>query len=209
MEELLPKSGYRKRIENAVKPDATHPFNNGIPMQAHHLLSAKGVQLANMGKKLAALGYDINVLENLVLLPCTLDGACHLGVQLHRGDHTYKDDDHPISYHKLVQKYVEQLESFLDACSGCDNAGDAKRQRQKVQKRLDKVSSKILKKIAGFRVPLTRIHRAFEPDNPVGCSGKHNISDHHAQNCPQNRQHKGDNGISFDNDQVWTLQVGK
>src|SRR5690606_37771760 len=120
-EPLLEKTKYRTTIINAVKNDTGHPHNHNMKMQAHHLVSAKGVQLAQMGRKLEQLGYNINVLENLVLLPSTLQGACHLKVQLHRGDHTHEDDDHPISYHRKVKAEITTLERFLDECDNCES----------------------------------------------------------------------------------------
>jgi len=65
-------SKYRDTILSAVSADAGHPINNDIDMQAHHLISAKGVKDSEMGSQLKSMGYDINVLKNLVLIPCTL-----------------------------------------------------------------------------------------------------------------------------------------
>ena len=210
MEDLLPKTGYRARIEKAVKNDAGHPINNGIAMQAHHLLSAKGVQLAAMGKRLEALGYDINVLENLVLLPCTLQGACHLKVQLHRGNHTYEDDDHPESYHKRVKMRLEDLKDFIDDCKTCDS------QSNKLQKHLDKLSRKMLSDIENFKTPLTSIFKNYKPDSNIGCSNSDTVGASGTMACEVERNHLHQQGdgqktedISFKGSVPYKLKVGR
>src|SRR5690606_11536965 len=130
-ETLLEKTGYRRKIVKAVKNNPSHPIHHNIEMQAHRLISSKGVQMAGMGRQLAGLGYDINVLENLVLLPSSLQGACHLKVQLHRGDHKYTDDDHPFSYHEVVMIEVRGHRKMLASCKGCDDPNETQRRVQK------------------------------------------------------------------------------
>ncbi len=202
MEDILPKTGYRARIEKAVKNDAGHPINNGIAMQAHHLLSAKGVQLAAMGKKLEALGYDINVLENLVLLPCTLQGACYLKVQLHRGNHGYHDDDHPRSYHEEVKARIQKLRKYLKDCESCESRSDRERTQKKVQDKMDKVSLKLLELIIDFKIPLTRIFLSFHPESEIGCSNADNISDHSEDSCYSERNHLQNQSTEQKNEKI-------
>ena len=68
------------------------------------------------------MGYEIDSLLNLVLLPCELEDACHMRVQLHRGDHKTpdlrrwevenrisideEDDYHEVPYHDYVATAV-------------------------------------------------------------------------------------------------------
>ncbi|HFQ5547961.1 TPA: AHH domain-containing protein [Vibrio vulnificus] len=116
---------------------------------------------------LESYGYDINEIGNLVALPCTFSGACHLEVQLHRGNHTsYSNDDdeeHGEPYHahatRLMIKAMELIEK------NCEE-GDAK----KVQNRLDKRSNTMLGDIKTYRIRLTRVHSYFKSGD-VGCNG--------------------------------------
>ena len=109
-------SAYLRNIKNAIEDDKSHPRHNGVLMQAHHIISAKGMSLSNLAKKIEKFGYDINELPNLSFIPCTLQGACHLGVQPHRGNHTarvdqddYDDDLEVRDYHKMVAKKIKEL----------------------------------------------------------------------------------------------------
>jgi len=36
---------YRDTILNAVESDKHHPIHNGLDMQAHHIISSKGVKI--------------------------------------------------------------------------------------------------------------------------------------------------------------------
>ena len=81
-------SAYLRRIKAAIEHDKSHPRHNGVLMQAHHIISAEGMKRSRMDKKIEKFGYDINELPNLSFIPCTLQGACYLGVQPHRGNHT-------------------------------------------------------------------------------------------------------------------------
>ena len=110
-------SKYLKRIKDAIEGDKAHPRHNGVKMQAHHAISAEGMKLSGLGKKIEKFGYDINLLSNLVFIPCTLQGACYLGVQPHRGNHTavisqddYDDDLEPKNYHKLISSRIKNLQ---------------------------------------------------------------------------------------------------
>jgi hypothetical protein len=187
-------SEYRNRLLEAINAD--HPIYNGIDMQAHHVISAKGVILSGLKKKLTVLDYHINNIENLVFIPCTLDGACHLEVQLHRGNHTFSDDDHPRSYHEDVSDRLKRLEEKMDKrCS----------EGKKVQSLIDKESIKVLSAINDFELPLTKLFKYFKPDpeQKIGCANAHSIPSHSGDLCKSNRHH-------FDNvDKPYTLEIGK
>ncbi len=171
-------SQYRTRLLGETKPD--HPIHNGIDMQAHHIISAKGVQLSGLGWKLEGLDYNINNVENLVFIPCTLAGACHLGVQLHRGNHTFHDDEHPRSYHVEVSDRIKRLESAID--KRCEK-------RKPIQSLIDKESVKILSMINNFEIPLTSIFRTFRPDSKIGCGNVNNVASHSNELCSASREH--------------------
>ncbi|WP_284191961.1 AHH domain-containing protein, partial [Vibrio zhanjiangensis] len=153
-------SKYRMRLLDAI--DEEHPIYHGIDMQAHHIISGKGIDLSGLGWKLEALDYHINNIENLVFIPCTLAGACHLGVQLHRGDHKYHDDEHPKSYHVDVSDRIKRLEETMD--KRCEKG-------KSIQSLVDRESVKVLSAINNFELPLTSIFRSFKPSsaNKIGC----------------------------------------
>lgn len=115
-------SGYLERIKNAIKNDRSHPRNLGVRMQAHHVISGEGMIRSGKGSTVVGFGYNINFLPNLAFIPCTLQGACYLGVQPHRGNHSaasvadqddYDDSDH-VDYHdKVASQLVEVIDRHL------------------------------------------------------------------------------------------------
>jgi hypothetical protein len=174
----LQKKGYLRRLKKNVErkpPAGGHPRNSGVKMQAHHLISAKSVRLARLSNRLRDLGYDINTTSNLVFLPCTLQGACHLGVQLHRGDHSHVDADafdddelHKKPYHvrvkkKLVRRFKKQEKKGL--CSK-----NRHMIRKRVQKVMNRLSQKILHDIQSYDLKLTSIATNFDVEGG-GCRG--------------------------------------
>ncbi|NRG06170.1 AHH domain-containing protein, partial [Vibrio coralliilyticus] len=116
---MIEKKGYRKRWVNNVKSKPDHPFNNGIHMDTHHLISAEAVKISKLGKNLVNKGYDINLLSNLVGFPATLPGACQLHCQLHRGDHTFsRPGEKP--YHDYVSGQLTdpEIKKSIKKCNG-------------------------------------------------------------------------------------------
>ncbi|ANP78156.1 hypothetical protein A134_17385 [Vibrio crassostreae 9CS106] len=165
--------GYREAVLDPAKKDPNHPVNSGFKMQVHHLLSTKGINDTGVGAKLKAYGYDINLPGNLIALPCTLEGACHLQVQLHRGNHPSAldtnddDDEHPKTYHNRITQLIEKAYATISKrCEKQDNPG--------VQRYMDYHSLLILRKISSFQVPLTKVSKAFKPGG-VGCLGSSSV----------------------------------
>ncbi|MBT0964172.1 AHH domain-containing protein [Denitromonas iodatirespirans] len=221
---VLKDAKYLKRIKDATDPhaDPDHPRHHGIGMQAHHVISAEGVKKSGLGNDLVRFGYDINVLDNLVYIPSTLQGACHLGVQPHRGDHRAPvegdgfDDDRkrPDSYHDMVKLRVAELERLLtDKCP----AEDPDRRRT-IRRKMDEISKKIanLIQIVPSKAPLTRIAKHFEPKSKIGCGGVDSIPNHSGQPCPVERHHRSQQGpgqkseqIIYRKDKPYQLKVGR
>ncbi len=216
--------GYRDNIINNIRGKRGHPLRNGVKMQAHHLLSKRGIKLTGLKGDLEHLGYDINKKENLVLLPCTLKGACHLGVQLHRGNHTATadidifsgndntdaDTYHDLKYHLLVVTLVQEIRIDRNKGRLC------KKQKQRVQEELDDLSETMLGAIKTFAIPLTSIHASFLPLAKSGCCGKDVIGEASAlldkpgskPVCPSQRSHKGQEGIRH-RGKPYLLKVGQ
>jgi len=215
-------SAYLRNIKNAIEHDKSHPRHNGVLMQAHHIISAEGMKLSGLAKKIEKFGYDINELPNLSFIPCTLQGACHLGVQPHRGNHTalvdqddYDDDLEPLNYHKMITKKIQDLNLPLDKdCPGTDT-----HKRKKVISQLNALSENILgliQKNPG-RAPLTDIARHFSPSNLVGCGSVDSVRlNKGLSQCSVERNHlnrqaasqKIEN-ITYKSDGKYTLKLGR
>ncbi|HAS6085008.1 TPA: hypothetical protein I7221_00865 [Vibrio vulnificus] len=161
--------GYREAVLVPAGKDPNHPINHGFQMQVHHLLSKQGVKKTGDGPKLKSYGYDINLPGNLVALPCTLEGACYLQVQLHRGNHPAvidtndNDNEHPKNYHLRVTMLVEKAyKTISKRCEKQDNPG--------IQRYMDYHSLLILREIRSFALPLTNVAKVFKRGG-VGCLG--------------------------------------
>ncbi|RZG13941.1 hypothetical protein EXT47_15095 [Pseudoalteromonas sp. CO342X] len=194
---------YRNRLIANIKHKKDHPFHNGIHMAAHHLISEDGVKQSGLGSLLEHKGYNINVLENLVFLPSTLQGACHLRVQLHRLDHTHSlPNMYP--YHHQVSFAIKKLEGKIINCT----YGSQKNSNE-IQKLINKESRKILRKIAEFRVALTPIYSNFKPASKVGCSNHSEIVECEGSlsRCDCDRTHIGQLNYLYPN--AKTRKVGK
>jgi len=182
---------YPRDLKNNIKRrpllKEKHPLYNGIVMQAHHLISTKGAKMSELDNRLVKLGYEINVVKNLVFLPSTLEGACHLKVQLHRSDHKGVIDGK--NYHRFVSDQIKKLKRKMNDCKS--NAGKS----SPMQRSMDLKSKLILNAIAQFKIPLTHIYKNFESDNTVGCCNKNNIPAVRRsitqEDCTSNRNHHG------------------
>ena len=202
---------YLKTIKDAVASDASHPTKHGITMQAHHVLSAEGIKTSRLGKELEHCGYDINHLNNLALIPSTLQGACHLGVQPHRSNHialsendegshrekeAIENDEgsHRENYHdKVTQKVRELLRRLEKACQG---------QPGKNREIIQAMNIRSVKVLNGIQnspqtLPLTKVASNFVQGNHKGCAGVDNIPKVGKVgngNCPVDRDHFGKHG---------------
>ena len=184
-------SKYLARIKNAIENDKNHPRHLGVQMQAHHIISGEGMRLSGLGTKIEKYGYDINLLPNLAFIPCTLQGACYLGVQPHRGNHRarvdqddYTDDMEPEDYHDMVARKVKELD--LPLTKECTPG-----QVRDISTKLDKLSKDILGLIQKKprQAPLTEIARHFGQGGS-GCGGVDNVSKAHGlRPCPTDRNH--------------------
>lgn len=185
----IEKKGYRKRWVRNVEKKKGHPFNAGIHMDTHHLISAEAVKNSNLGGKLVEKGYDINDLKNLVGYPATLPGACLLKTQLHRGDHFYAKPKEK-AYHEYVAGLVVELESEINDCYGRTSVRETDAD---VHKLLDPIGKIMFRKINRFIVPLTEIYMNFHPSED-GCGNCFNVKEvgESIPTCNSGRKHFGD-----------------
>jgi hypothetical protein len=215
-------SMYLSRIKAAILLKPGHPRHHGVQMQAHHVISAEGMKISRLGAKISKFGYDINSLENLVFIPCTLQGACYLGVQPHRGNHTariadqdnYDDDCEPPNYHEMVAENIQGLD--LPLSKECSK--DTREKAEIVREQLNGLS----KQIAGLiqhkptQAPLTEIARHFSKGNKIGCGGVDSVTHHSGKHCDVERNHLGRQGPGQRNEDItyvrrkqYTLKVGE
>lgn len=113
----IEKKNYRKDWLKNAEAQGNHPINFGIHMDTHHLVSAEAIKISKLGNSLKNKGYVIDSLSNLVGFPSTLPGACHLGIQLHRGDHIIsRPGEEP--YHKYVSSLLRAEAAEIKMCYG-------------------------------------------------------------------------------------------
>lgn len=206
----IEKKRYRRRWIRNVKKIPKHPFNHGIHMDTHHIISAEGVKVSELGDSLVSKGYDINQLSNLVGFPATLPGACQLRCQLHRGDHTFsRPREEP--YHDHISNLLTRpaLKKKIKECYGktkvTENASEIHKLldpvSRKILKQVNKLKMDILKMNKFYQLPLTKISHYFVPDGP-GCCGKFDVNDAYNQEntpCQTDRLHyRSDNRTGID-----------
>jgi hypothetical protein len=198
---------YRDTLMANVSGDESHPINNGVPMQAHHVISAQGVKISMAEAQMRKVEYDINELNNLVFVPCTFQGACHLNTQLHRSNHTTNkpkegdlDDEHPRSYHQTVAELVNAVYEKNTGLCPVDN-------KRKILSDYRSISSVVLLSINSFDrdTQLTRAYESFDINgdlSKVGCAGENKMVAHQAKNgrchCPVGRDHEYKNVVGGD-----------
>lgn len=208
-------SKYLKRIKDAIEGDKEHPRHHGVKMQAHHIISAEGMKRSGLGKKIEKFGYDINLLPNLVFIPCTLQGACHLGVQPHRGNHTalidqddYDDDREPMTYHNMVTFRIKGLR--LPLAKECP--GDKITNSEKIIGELDNLSREILKDIQNkpSAAPLTDIAKYFLPGIHIGCGSVDSVGMNKGITpCSVGRNHHSKQGPGQKNENITYINEGR
>lgn len=201
---------YRDDLIQNIKDKGrydSHPISNGIKMQAHHVVSAKGVDLSGAEDQMLKIEYDINEVDNITFIPCTFQGACHLNTQLHRSNHTTKekkssdmDDEHPRTYHQTVSDYLDAVYE--------ENKNLCPEKKQKfILNKYKLVSKFIIASINDFEpdTQLTAAYESFDINgnlSKIGCAGKNYMKDHEksmeVNMCPVGRDHNINNSKVVD-----------
>lgn len=135
----------------------------------------------------------------LALIPSTLKGACHLGVQPHIGNHSTKhqrrsrrddnlmDDGHPKSYHQHVADEVTDISELFPLCGNDMSDG--------IIGLMNDLSVDILRDIQRFKLELTSTCETFHPRSLKGCGDrvKFDASDETpVPECNSGRNHEGE-----------------
>jgi len=218
---MLAKDGsYRNRLESAIKGSPDHPYHKNVRMQAHHLLSATAVKMLPEGvrRNLEYFNYDINCLDNLSFIPSTLQGACYLGVQPHRGNHNVKladiadpegDDSREDTYHLLVKARLIELKPLTRSkCAGESSMAELARLTLEVKAEFNKISRSVLTTIQSSprRAPLTKLATHFQPGDACGCAGVDSVNgrkgEHGSFECPVHRNHKMNQGLGQNREEI-------
>lgn len=222
-------SDYRRAMVAAIAHMPGHPRRQGVEMQAHHLISGKAIKMLSPGvrKNLEYFNYNINTTKNLVYLPYTLQGACHLGVQPHRGDHSAKvsqdmfddDSDVPDTYHKKVRNRLSELAPLINkSCPGDCSKAELSKLVEKVGDRLNGVSLMTLQMIQNIppEAPLTKLYQYFQPGHSVGCAGVDSVNghgknheDHAKHRCGVGRNHLKNQRVGQDKENILYVSDGK
>jgi len=191
--------GYRDKVLQQVGSD--HPINKGVKMQAHHLISRKALLDSSIENRLEDFKYDIDNVDNIALIPCTLQGACHLNVQLHRGNHPgvlradngNNDDDseHPKSYHKDIKVRINELKKSIEKGKYCES-----NKYKKILQMMNELSEDIAIDINNHELALTNISENFgsgSKSNGKGCCDGESVKDTrkntYADSCSSKRDH--------------------
>ncbi|MGF1743066.1 AHH domain-containing protein [Vibrio profundum] len=175
------RTQWKARVKKWNETEGRHPFHHGIDMDTHHLISVNAMKDLSDDIKTALKekGYNINGLGNLVGIPATLEGACHLRTQLHRTKHIFSEDQYgknkDFDYHKEVRARIKEAAASIRKCYGTSEVEPSKRAIH--TQVMDNISQKLLKGIVKFRIPLTSIFNNFNPeDTPYkGCRGVSSI----------------------------------
>ena len=117
---------------------------------------------------------NINYPKNMIFLPYETAGACHLGVQLHRGDHRVVDSEGR-NYHDLVADTLNLAQSKINKC---DNTPDSTLVALiKVMNRISAIMVKNMKFIGNNKpdIYLSSVSGNFINGNPVGCANANSI----------------------------------
>lgn len=164
----MEKTGYLSALLKEIKLNAKHPRHHGVKMQAHHILSADGFHRSGKVAFFKGLGYDINAVENLVFIPSTPQAACHLEVQLHRGNHGSPDPDaidddgeHPRNYHDAVADAVRDVARKLEKKDICKE--NPEKRARAAQKALDRAARKIIDLVNSYSLTLSNVATYFAP----------------------------------------------
>jgi hypothetical protein len=194
---------FRDKIIANVIDKEDHPYNLGVSMQAHHLVSKKGMKISNFEIKLKKYGYEIDDIDNLVLIPNEPFDACHMNVQLHRSNHSAlnnysfnsqddkTDDEHPLDYHQVVKKLINFLEPDISHICSLKTSPDKK--TNLIQALVNDISDQVLTDINSFKLKLTSIALDFYKDSDIGCSNHNNIDKNREKElCKKRRSHNSE-----------------
>jgi hypothetical protein len=219
---VIEKKGYRSKWLRHARAHSGHPINYGIHMDTHHLVSAEAIKQTELSEELVDKGYMINDIKNLVGFPATLPAACHLGLQLHRGDHYHKKTPNEEPYHKYVKNLIREEKETI---KGCYERTKIREKSTEIHGLLDPISKKILRRINSNKLPLTNIFINFDRVSGRiydGCKNCFDVVDARVSisSCNKKGNHFGDKDLRYQQSNVtgnskvinyngdWTPEVG-
>ncbi|MDO5641269.1 MAG: AHH domain-containing protein [Paracoccus sp. (in: a-proteobacteria)] len=129
-------------------------------------------------RNLTRLGYQLNVVENLALVPDNGFLACHLKCPMHRGNREWGS----YSYHEIVRREISDITNDLQHyCRQRPPTND-------IQPDMDRKSMLMAAMINQYRAPLTQVATDFRPQSRIGCSNTETVN-HSGQECSDHRDH--------------------
>lgn len=170
--------GYRTRIltATAANPSSIGSIALRSETQAHHLVSGEAMSRTGKASRYERLGYDINVAENLSLIPSNGHVACHLSCQLHLGNHAWGAYDYHNEVETLLGDVSGNLRSYCQA------------NRNTIQADVDAISVLIARRITRFALPLTSVATDFARGLPTGCADAATVTGRGSR-CSSRRNH--------------------
>jgi len=195
------KKGIRE-TSGKVYPAQHRWYQGPASLDVHHCIDVDSVKNAVWLEIFNAFRYDINEPHNSVVLPATMDAACHLAVARHKGSHAQGhgfDSPKPGTGASLsglqalenagdfgeIPVYEQKFLTYPDAVKeeirklrlsvkkgGLCGHKTAKQQKQAFEQEMRDISESILKRIDDFTWTLSRDGRDYRPDSACGCANQ-------------------------------------
>jgi len=195
------KKGIRE-TSGKVYPQQHAWYQGPASLDVHHCIDVDSVAKASWKEIFNAFRYDINEPHNSVVLPATMDAACHLAVARHKGSHAQGhgfDSPKPGTGASLsglqalenagsygeIPVYEQKFLTYPAAVKkeitdirllvkrgGLCGHKTAKQQKVAFERKMRKIGEKILRRIDDFTWTLSRDGRDYRPDSPCGCANQ-------------------------------------
>lgn len=144
------------------------PMGHGCCAQAHHLICSEAMDSRDWSRICKNFGYNINCVENGIILPADMRVACQEAIPLHRGNHsetltTIED----LNYVDAVKSLIEDIKNSKEAF--CKNP-------KKIIPELNKISKDIWKNLKNFNWTITSDGIDYMSVVPHGCLNQKSLT---------------------------------
>jgi hypothetical protein len=173
-------------------PSRQHPLSRpkrkGSCAQAHHLICSESMDTKKWSDICKSFGYNINCIENGIMLPADMRVACQEEVPLHRGNHSETVTTmESKTYVDAVKSKVRDIEQAAKQ-HGCNNP-------KSILDELKALSKEIWSYLKGFDWTITSDGFDYDPDASQGCLNQKTLTKKRAVNrskvfyCAETRNH--------------------
>ncbi|NOZ53024.1 MAG: hypothetical protein GXP08_07755 [Gammaproteobacteria bacterium] len=212
-------NGIRDTTGNAY-PKQHPWYQGEKSLEVHHCIDVNSVKNAVWVEIVNAFRYDINEPHNSVVLPAAMDTACHLKVARHKSSHAQghafdapkpgtgaslsnlqaleKEKDYAqipdyeqkfLTYPDAVKEEIRKIRLMVKRGALCGHK-TARQQKAAFERKMRKISEKILRRIDDFTWTLSRDGRDYRPDSACGCANQLELGKkRRGEECNTNRQH--------------------